>query len=347
MGVRYQIDAGDVVYTVTDDFASSYVAIFTSALVDETTGNPIATVPVLTADLAGVTMRLADGALIAGAAYVERVFPDLATNAYTIHVAIIAPGYRDATLTVNVPIAATFPIVVAPLAMRRVPTRLQGRVVKASDRSVIAGATVVAKNNKILLLRTPVRSAHGTGVTVNSLAFTNSGPARKVAADVRPGGDRVILDNNGGLAANDLLQIGSLPSAEIYEIKVVGPDPGLVVLTSPLAASAPLNTAAQKVTASGASGTTTLARSSDAGDGVLLINAALTDKAVQIVDGALTEYHWLNALSDASGYYRANGIGGVKTLELLCSAAGFTTADQPWSPEYSDPVNVIDFRLTP
>jgi len=347
MGVRYRIDAGDTVYTVVDDITSSYVAIFTSALLDENARKPITTVPVLTADLAGVTMRLADGALIAGTAYVERVFPDLATTPYTIHVAIIAPGYRDASLTVNIPIGATFPIVVAPLVMRRIPTRLQGRVVKASDRSLIAGATVAAKNNKILLLRTPVRSAHGLGVTVNSLAFTNSGPGRKVATDVRPGGDQVILDNNGGLAANDFLQIGSLPSAEIYEIKAVGPDPGLVVLTSPLAASAAASTAAQQVTPSGASGTTTLARSSDVGDGVLVVNVALNDKAVQIVDGALTEYHWLNAISDAAGYYRANGIAGIKTLELLCSAAAFITADQPWFPEYSDPVNVVDFRLTP
>jgi hypothetical protein len=290
---------------------------------------------------------MAEGALVAGTAYVERVFPDLATKAYTVNVAVVAPGYQSGILTANIPIAATLPVGVAALVMRRLPTRLQGRVVKASDRSSIAGATVAAKNDRTLLLRTPVRASHGLGVTVNSLSFTNTGPARKVAADALPGEDRVVLDNNGGLGAGDLLQIGSLPSADIYEISSVGPDPGLVVLKSKLAASSAANTAAQKVTASAATGTATLARSSDAGDGVLVVNPALNDKGVEIVDGALTEYHWLNAISDTSGYYRANGVAGVRTLELLCSAAAFTTADQPWFPEYSDPVNVVDFRLTP
>ncbi|OLB36151.1 MAG: hypothetical protein AUH11_12010 [Acidobacteria bacterium 13_2_20CM_57_17] len=347
MSIRHQIEAGDMLYTVVDDLTSSYKAIFTSALVDETTGAAIQTVPVLTADLPGISTRLAEGALIAGATYVERVFPDLATKAYTIHVAIVAPGYQDAILTVNIPIAATFPVLVPALVMRRMPIRLQGRVVKASDRTPIAQAAVAAKNNKTLFLRAPVRFAHLSGITINSLNFTPTGPLRKVAADVRPGASRVVLDNNGGLAFGDHLQLGDDPAAEIYEVTSVGPDPGLVVLQSPLAASFAMNAPARKVTVSGASGTTTLNRSADAGDGVLVVNTALTDKGIEIVDGALTEYHWLNAISDAAGYYHARGVAGVKSLELLCNATGFSTFDQPWFPEYSNLVNVVDFRLTP
>ena len=157
----------------------------------------------------------------------------------------------------------------------------------------------------------------------------------------------MVLDNNGGLAFGDHLQLGDDPAAEIYEVTSVGPDPGLVVLQSPLAASFAMNAPARKVTVSGASGTTTLNRSADAGDGVLVVNTALTDKGIEIVDGALTEYHWLNAISDAAGYYHARGVAGVKSLELLCNATGFSTFDQPWFPEYSNLVNVVDFRLTP
>jgi hypothetical protein len=347
MGISYQIEAGNTVYTVVDDLSSAYSVIFACALVDETTGNPITSVPVLTVDLPGVRVRLSNGALISGAAYVENVFPDLATQAYTIHIAILTPGYRDASLTVNVPIAAAFPVAVAPLILRRIPTRLQGRVVKASDRSPIAAAAVGAKDNKMLLLRTPVRSAHGSGVVVNSLSFANTGPARKLIADVRPGEDRIVLDNDAGLGPGDHLQIGSLPNAEIYEISAVGPDPGLVVLKNKLAASFAATTAAQTATASAASGTAILARSSDAGDGVLLVNTPLNDMAVEIVDGAFTEYCFLSSISDDAGYYRANGIAGVRRLDLRCSAAGFNTADQPWFPQYSTPVNIVDFRLTP
>jgi hypothetical protein len=72
-------------------------------------------VHVLMPDLPGISMRLSEEALITGAVYPERVFPDLATTAYTFHVAVTAAGYADATLTVNIPIGATFPITVSPL----------------------------------------------------------------------------------------------------------------------------------------------------------------------------------------------------------------------------------------
>jgi len=130
MGVGYQIEADGLLYRVVDDVAIAYQAIFTSALVDETTGGPIVSVPLLSADLPKLSLRVADGGLIAGAAYVEQVFPNLSTAPYTFHVAITAAEYDDATLTVNVPIAATFPVQETPVVMRRKPVRLQGRVVK-------------------------------------------------------------------------------------------------------------------------------------------------------------------------------------------------------------------------
>ena len=68
---------------------------------------------------------------------------------------------------------------------------------------------------------------------------------------------------------------------------------------------------------------------------------------MQIVDGAQTESCVLNGISDAAGYYHLNGMTGVVSLKLQCSAAGFTTANKTWSLFYNDPVNVVDFRLKP
>src|SRR5882757_10051327 len=216
MGVGYQIEADGLLYRVVDDVAIAYQAIFTSALVDETTGGPIVSVPLLSADLPKLSLRVADGGLIAGAAYVEQVFPKLSTAPYTFHVAITAAEYGDATLTVNVPIAATFPVQETPVVMRR----------------------------------NPVRFRHAAGVTVSSLSFAATGPARKLTVEALSSADRVVLDSTAGLASGNHLQIGDAVGAEIYEVSGVGPDPGLVVLTSALTTTFAVGAPAQQVTPS-------------------------------------------------------------------------------------------------
>ncbi len=347
MGVRYDIQANSLLYTVVDDLTVSYQAVFLLPLVDEVTGAPLNGVAAVSADVAGVAVQVTSGSLVSGAAYVDRVFPELATKAYTVQLQIHAAGYQSVQFVVNIPIAANLPLMLPVLPLRRDPVRLQGRVVKAADRTPVANGLVSSKENKKLLLRTAALFPHAAGVTVNSLSFTSAGPARKLAADVGAGNDRVVLDNNGGLGAGNHLQFGSDVVGAVYEVVSTGPDPGVVVLKQKLVFGFAANTPVQGLAPSAASGTTTLARSVDAGDGVLVLDTGLADKAVEISDGASTEFHWLNALSDAAGYYRVNGIVGVKAFELLCSATGFSTADQPWFPEYSDPINVVDFRLTP
>jgi len=343
----YEIEADGILYEVVDDVEIAYQAIFTAALIDETSGGPILSAPFLSADLPIMSLRMADGGLIAGAAYVETVFPKLSSTAYTFHVEISAPGYQDVALTVNVPIAATFPVTLGPIVMRRSAVRLQGRVVKASDRSPLPGAIVSSKSGKTPLLRGPLRFGHAAGVTVSSLTFAATGPARKLTVDAASATDSVVLDNSAGLAVGDHVQIGDPETAEIYELHAVGPDPGLVVLTSALMCTFATGAAVQQVTPSAPSASTTLTRRADRGDAVLTLAAALSDNAIMISDGAATEYHWLNAIAAASGYYRADGIAGIKSLELLCSATGFTTDDQLWFPQYGDFTNIVDFRLRP
>lgn len=339
--------AGELTYQVVDDLTASYGAIFTGALVDEITGGPIVSQPLLSTDFPKLSLRIAQGGLISGAAYAEQVFPQLSSTAYTLNVRISAQSYRDAILTVNVPIAATFPVETTPVIMRRTPVRLQGRVVRASDRAPLPGAVVASKSGTTPLLRDTVRSEHAAGAAVVSLSFMNTGPARQLIATSPSSSDRLALSDNTGLSPGDQLQIGAGGSAAIYEVSAVGPEPGLVVLTTALTATFAAGTSVQQVSPSAPSGNATLARGSDAGDGVLMLSASLSDVAIAILDGPLTEYHWLSAISDADGRYRANGIEGAKSLELLCSAVGFTPFDQPWMPQYGDSVNVVDFRLRP
>ena len=225
--------------------------------------------------------------------------------------------------------------------------RLQGRVVKASDRTAITTAVIASKNSSHLLRRNTLRSQHAVGIAVNALSLTSFGATRSLTAEVSRGANVLMLGSTAGIAVGDILQIGDQINAAVYQAAAVGPDPGLVTLAQPVTTSAPVATTVQTFTASAPTATTTLARSSDSGDGTLTLVAALTGPAIEITDGVRTEYHWVNALSNTNGYYFANRITGPKTFDLLCSAPTFTTFDQPWTPDYSQPVTVLDFRLRP
>jgi hypothetical protein len=344
MGVHYQTQAQGLVYTVTDDLQSTYAALVTSSLVDEVAGTPLQIEAVVTPDLPGVGVNMTDNALFALTGYAELVFPKLSTTAYVIHLQIVAPNYRPATVTVAVPAGSALPIVFRAINMRPLPVRLQGRVVRASDRSAIPGATMTSTDNSILLLRSPLYFDHLSGVTVNAFTFSPTGVACNLIAPVNAGSSTVFLNNNAGLAGQTL-QIGSDPEAEVISVQTVGPAAGQVNLQNQLNSGFPANTPARPVNPSPVGTSAALARNSNAGDGLLVLAGPLAASGIQISDGARTESHLLNAITDSSGYYHLNGLTGVVSLDLSASAGGFTTSSTTMFLAYNDPVNVVDFRL--
>jgi hypothetical protein len=343
MGVRYQTQAQGLVYTVVDDLLSTYAAVITSLLVDEVAGTPLQVQAVITPDLPGLGVNLKDTALFAVTGYVELAFPKLATTPYTVNLKIVAPNYRLATVTVPIPAGSTLPIVFPAVNMRPLPVRLQGRVVKESDRSAIAGATISSADASVLLLRSPLYFDHVSGITVNAYTFPAAGAARNVVAPVTVGSSTVFLNNNVGLGGKTL-QIGSVPLAEVITVQTVGPAAGQVNLQNNLNSSFPANTPAQPVNPTAGVGST-LKRSSNVGDGLLVLAGPLAATGIQVSDGAQSEFHLLNAITDAAGYYHLNGLDGVSSLDLSASAGGFTTGTTTWFLVYNVPVNVVDFRL--
>jgi len=298
--------------------------------------------PLITADVPGLNVNATLDALFAVSAYPDLAFPKLATTSYTVNLSITAPGYRAATVKVTIPVGAIFPVVQPPIKMRPVPVRVQGRVVKESDRMPLAAALIASGDAKVLLLRSPLRFDHASGTTINSLS--GIAPVRSLTADVPPGSNSIFLNDITGLAATQLLQIGADGAAEIAVIALMGPGPKEITLQAGLRSGFSSGTLVQRLTPGAG---VNLTRSSNAGEGVLLASAAAAGSAVQIVDGAQTESCVLNGISDAAGYYHLNGMTGVVSLKLQCSAAGFTTANKIWSLFYNDPVNVVDFRLKP
>ena len=347
MGLRYAVQAQGLTYTVVNDVQITYQAVITGSLTDEASGTPLLVEALITPDLPGLGVNLTDGALFAVTAYVKRVFPQLATTAYTVHLGIAASGYRPTSVTVPIPAGSTLPIALPAISMRPLPVRLQGRVVKASDRSAIAGATISSAANAVLLARSPLYFDHASGVAVNAVTFTPTGPARSLATTVTGGSSSLALNNTAGLLASQILRIGSGPLTEMAVIQSLGPNPAQVNLLTPVNSSYPAAAPVQQVNAAGPIGSAALARSSNTGDGLMILAAPLVATGIQIADGAQTEYHLLNAISDGSGYYHANGMAGVVWLNLQAAAGGFTNADATWLLDYNNPVNVVDFRLTP
>jgi hypothetical protein len=346
MGVHYQTQAQGRVYTVVDDLHTVYVAVLTGVLLDQVTGVPLQAEAVITSSIPGLVTNLGNGAQLGLAGYPEQLFPKLATTAYPLTLTIEAAGYRTFTLPMTIPAGATFPIALTAIKMRPLPVRIQGRIVKESDRSAITGAKVASGNGKALLLRSPLVFDHALGITVNAVTLTASGPLRKLTVEAKGGSQSLMLDNTGGLAASGQLQIGAGESVEVVTIASLGPDPAQVNLTGALNATFPPATQVQEASAAFISAAA-LTRSADAGDGLVVVNPALTADALQIVDAAKTEYHWLNAISNSAGYYHLNGMAGVVSLDLQASASGLTQANRTWFLVFQDPVNVVDFRLKP
>jgi hypothetical protein len=343
MGIRYQVQAEDLVFTVVDDVQITYVALLTGALVDEILATPLDVTPVIKPDPASVAVKLADGALFALTGYAELVFPKLSTTAYTLKFTVTAPGYLAQTITVPVPAGTTLPVAYPPIAMRPMPVRIQGRVVTRSTRSPIPNAQIKSSDNTVLLLRSPLYFDHSVGVTVNAYSFNPAGGSLKLAAAIRGGDNTIFLNNNAGLTSKTL-QIGADPLAEVVTVQGVGPAAGQANLSNKLNSSFTLNDPVQLVTPTALGPNDTLQRSGDLGDGLLVLSAGLTAPGVQVQDGVKTEFHLLSAVSDADGFYHLNGVAGVPLLRLFASSGGLSTPTT-WFVNYNDPVNLVDFRL--
>ena len=299
------------------------------------------------------------------AGYPERVFPDLNNTDHAVELTISAPGYRGATQTVNIPHQSSLPIIAPPVELRRVPVRLQGRVVADTDeRLPIPGAKIIAVGGPgasapVAFLRAPLRFDHPSGVSVRECTFTVTGSAKTLLVEAAAGGRALNLGNRAGLAVDALLRVGPETSAEYALIESMEPlpadlnQPGKVTLRGALSRSFPALTEVRLVTATAVAGgeSRILDEDAQAGDGLIILDAFLDVEGVEVADpvAARVEYHALGAVTDADGFYRLDGIGRVRAVDLDASAAGFQPlADPaPITINYEQPVNVVNFRLQP
>jgi hypothetical protein len=164
-----------------------------------------------------------------------------------------------------------------------------------------------------------------------------------------------MLTDRTGLAANDVLLVGTNVAGEYVVIDNIPPDaPGQVHLYNTLNYSFAAGTAVQKYIRGGTGTGTSLTRAVEAGNSVLFLPINLPSAPTELLEiadptAALVEYHALGAITDANGYYRLDGFTRVQTVYMEARAAGFKAMSEPvtWMIDYGQPVNNVDFRLFP
>ena len=358
MVVTHQVQAAGKIYNVVDDFNSVYRALITGAVTDEILGAFTAPGLSIQVDRPDLPTKTAGIGLFAVTGYSEQAFPDLSVMSYVVQLIVSAPGFRDQTVSVPIPVNATFPVPATSVALRRKPVTVQGRVVADSaTRLPIAGAKIVTVDDPAtpptvhtIALRSPISLPHASGTTVREIAMTVFGTAQLTSAALS-GTQTLNLSSRAGLAPNSILRLGDPANTRtaygIVESLGPGAGAGQVFLRQPLNGNFSAGTAnVVSFMNAGASGTSaTLIRDADPGDGILC-GSQLLDNTLEIDPGGLAvEYRDAGALTDAAGYYAIYGVGRSAELFFQASHSGFTTQTRGWSVDYDNAVNIFDFRL--
>ena len=357
-----QIRVGTRDYTVAGDVATIYRALVIGMVRDEITGQAPRTRVSVRAGRQDVSVKVADDGIFGVAGYAEQVFPHLGSDSYSLDLVVGASGYREVARTVTIAPNSSLPVSMPVVLLRRVPIRLQGRVVKdTTARPPIEGAKILtvggpSPTERTVALRTPLHFAHSSGVQVRNCQFTPSGAPKQLLGNAPMGGRRLLLSDRIGLGSNEILRLGpdrSVEYAVIESLDALPADPGQpgkVTLRNALRRGFPATAEVQRVTATVSGPNFQLMREADAGDGILILDAVPGADAVRVeaAASAIVEYHALGALTDDDGFYRLDGMGRLRAIDLDASATGFGPLPAPvsWTINYEQPVNIINFRLS-
>ena len=358
MATPHQVTVGDLLYTVVDDGTTTYWALLTGSVTDEILGELNAPDFTVVTGRPDLQLKKTINGLFALTGYPDLSFPHHDTNSYNLNLQLKAPGFRDQRWVQSVLAAQPFPIVIGTKALRRLPVRIQGRVVNDLTRAPIPGAQVLSVDDPlspptvhVTAMRTPLYFDHPLGAQAQNVTMNTPVPLN-LTADVASGDQVINLFNRSGLAGNPVIQLRNV-SQTIVEYAVVdhlgpgAPAAGQVFLRNALNHSYAQSALVTHFTPGVVGGPATLSTDANAGDGVLLANQLLNGSSTLVVDSGLltAEYHEVGAMTDADGYYGLDGMGRVREI-FLYSIQGGLQQNVPWFIEYDHDVNVVDLRLS-
>jgi hypothetical protein len=359
LSVAYVIQADSNLYTVVDDLTTIYWAVITGSVTDEILGKFIAADFSVQIPRTDLKSKATESGLYAITGYPEVSFPKLSTTSYPVTFVLRASGFRDFPVSLTLPAGTLLPFSAPDAALRRLPVRIQGRVVKDATGAPQAGKLVVGVDDPTpppppvphtTLLRSPLYFSHAKNTTIQEVTLTTVGSA-KLTQPASSGDTVVYLTNTTGLAGSAFVQF-TTPSQTLVEYATVdhlGTTPGQVFLKNPLnrGYAAGLATNVNFLTAALGAQQGKLQLDADPGDGILVADTLLNAATIVVDPGSPTslEYHEVGAITDNDGYYFLDGMGRVQELFLRADPAVPGTPIVPWFIQYEQPVNVVNFRL--
>ena len=342
----YQVDTGQQMVTVVDDLTTQYRVLVSGRVLSAVFGLPLPQFSV-TAVWPGLFVKTLPDGFFCLAGVENLLFP---VYPVTFDVAIAAPFHRPVIRSVTIAGSSDWPITLPDVTLQNNPVRLQGRVtLDDPDHTPVAGATVTIDDTAVLTLRTPLHFDHPAGTPIQPVTLTPIGISKTLTAPAGQLSNTITLNNRTGLAPGNVLRLGAADRTEYAVIAAIVGNPavaGDVVLTAVLQRSLPRAATAERITVGAPGAAVNLLDDVLVGEGVLRLAGTMTAVAIQISDAAPArrEFHSLNALSDARGYYRLDGLSRLAAITLR-AADGPNTDNQDWTVNYRQPVNAIDFRL--
>ena len=317
-------------YDVVVDHISRRIVFARGAVTDDADGRPVA--PPWRAQ---VDEPLLDASDHAGG-YALAGDPGVALTdtsvAHPLAVAITVTGYHPAAATVTIPAAPVLPVN-TPIALRRLPVRLSGRVLAAATDTPVPGAAVALTGPALplparaLLLSPPLAAALTAAASLQGRAINPvaSPVAIKTARAAAAATIEITLDDVQNLAATQLLRIG--PPERAHWVRIAAVTATSVRLTMPLALSVRDGDPAAPFTLGAVAGPAAAPiGDAFAGEGVVIVDAAATGPVIAVTDGALPlRFHDLGVIAGPGGDYAIAGLARLASLRLTITAAGFTS----------------------
>lgn len=367
MSTTYQMQSGDSTYIVVDDTTTTYVAVVTGAVTDQVLGGGIGAGLAVETSRRDLGSRITPQGLFAVTGYPAVAFPKLASTGYSLTLALSAPGFVGQTLAVTIPQNAVFPVSAPSVALRRVPVKIQGRVVDSHTGDPLSGALVSSVVNPLpppanaptVLLRIPLYYAQPTGTNVQPVTLANVGSGNQLTQSIPAGSSVLPLSSLGGLTPGTLVQLANQSasaSGTLLEYGVVtqlipasAGQPAQAVLANPLNRSYSTGTltTVNFFNASPTGSAMALTADAEAGDGLLQVASWVNGTTVMIgaANTSTVEYHELGALTDADGFYAVGGVGGVPGFFPQASHQGSMSTAAQWFIEFDQPNNVVNFQI--
>jgi hypothetical protein len=346
--MSYPLTANERLFQVVDDLTDTLQLVVAGRVLSDEWSMPLTTfqVQVNRPDIAVNTFPTGYFAL---AGKIPRLFPDLAVQAYSLELTVGAPGHESATALVAIPAGSVFPLAELVFTLNYHPVRVQGRVTLAATNSQVVNALVTVADANLATLRSPTRFAHANGTTVRSGVLSTVGAPRVVIENASAFAGQLRLSSTAGMGGGSIVRLGTAAGYTFVVLDSV-PEPGVVRLRGTPGRSVNRGEAAQRMTFATDGGAQLLTDDLPAGIGLLPLDGSLGGDALHIDDAnsLVAEHHVVGAITDTQGYYRLDGVGRRRAINLhAVDDPPLNDTDRDWLIDHRQPVNTVNLSLTP